>query len=210
MGNFHPLILLAMNEGQTRVQLTGNQDGGRSDQQISSGAERVHQSPWKERSSFRASKLTQVLRDSFIGDKARTCMIAMISPTMSSCEHTLNTLRYADRAKELGLKDPPRGGGAVEYVADMGEYLDEEKGGRMEDGVLSPEDSDLAQLRSLNDGECSADWYQFQESVAHLQLLEEEVVESHKNLLDSMEHWIQQDASLLAMTNEVDYDQDGA
>ena len=43
----------------------------------------------------------------------------------------------------------------------------------------------------------------------HLQLLEEEVVESHKNLLDSMEHWIQQDASLLAMTNEVDYDQDG-
>merc|ERR1711881_834236 len=89
-----------------------------------------------------------------------------------------------------------------------GEFLDEEEGGRMEDGVLSPEDSDLAQLRSLNDGECSADWYQFQESVAHLQLLEEEVVESHKNLLDSMEHWIQQDASLLAMTNEVDYDQD--
>ena len=75
--------------------------------------------------------------------------------------------------------------------------------------VLSPEDSDLAQLRSLNDGECSADWYQFQESVAHLQLLEEEVVETHKNILDSMEHWLQQDASLLAMTNEVDYDQDG-
>ena len=72
-----------------------------------------------------------------------------------------------------------------------------------------PEDSDLAQLRSLNDGECSADWYQFQESVAHLQLLEEEVVETHKNILDSMEHWLQQDASLLAMTNEVDYDQDG-
>ena len=32
------------------------------------------------------------------------------------------------------------------------------------------EDSGLAQLRSLNDGECSADWYQFQESVAHLQV----------------------------------------
>ena len=41
------------------------------------------------------------------------------------------------------------------------------------------------------------------------QLLEEEVVETHKNLLDNMEHWLQQDASLLAMTNEVDYDQDG-
>ena len=35
------------------------------------------------------------------------------------------------------------------------------------------------------------------------------MVETHKNLLDNMEHWLQQDASLLAMTNEVDYDQDG-
>jgi hypothetical protein len=45
--------------------------------------------------------------------------------------------------------------------------------------------------------------------VAHLQLLEEEVLESHKNLVDSMEHWMNQDISLLAMSNEVDYDQDG-
>ena len=42
---------------------------------------------------FRASKLTQVLRDSFMGDKSKTCMIAMISPGMGCCEHTLNTLR---------------------------------------------------------------------------------------------------------------------
>ena len=45
--------------------------------------------------------------------------------------------------------------------------------------------------------------------MAHLQLLEEEVLESHKNLVDGMEHWMHQDISLLAMSNEVDYDQDG-
>ena len=51
---------------------------------------------------FRASKLTQVLRDSFIGEKARTCMIATCAPGQNSVECTLNTLRYADRVKELG------------------------------------------------------------------------------------------------------------
>jgi hypothetical protein len=48
---------------------------------------------------FRGSKLTEVLRDSFIGEQARTVMIANISPSSSSVEHTLNTLRYADRVK---------------------------------------------------------------------------------------------------------------
>lgn len=46
---------------------------------------------------FRGSKLTQVLRDSFIGEKSKTCMIALISPGNFSVDHSLNTLRYADR-----------------------------------------------------------------------------------------------------------------
>ena len=105
---------------------------------------------------FRASKLTQVLRDSFIGEKARTCMIAMIGPCLSSCEHTLNTLRYADRVKELAV-------GKINENNEVEEFEDENED-------MLDEDSDLAQLRSLNDGECSADWYHFQESVAQLQV----------------------------------------
>ncbi|XP_074525839.1 uncharacterized protein LOC141790100 [Halichoeres trimaculatus] len=61
---------------------------------------------------FRQSKLTQVLKDSFVGD-SMTCMIANISPGHLASEHTLNTLRYADRVKELqgqgGLKRGRRG-----------------------------------------------------------------------------------------------------
>uniref|UniRef100_A0A7S1Y5L1 Kinesin-like protein n=1 Tax=Grammatophora oceanica TaxID=210454 RepID=A0A7S1Y5L1_9STRA len=49
---------------------------------------------------FRGSKLTQVLKESFVGKKSRTVMVACIAPNMSNCEHTLNTLRYADRVKE--------------------------------------------------------------------------------------------------------------
>ncbi|XP_041371129.1 uncharacterized protein LOC121384701 [Gigantopelta aegis] len=49
---------------------------------------------------FRQSKLTHILKDSFIGN-SRMCMIANISPTYVACENTLNTLRYADRVKEL-------------------------------------------------------------------------------------------------------------
>jgi len=49
---------------------------------------------------YRASKLTLVLKDSFTREKSRTVMIANISPAASSADHTLNTLRYADRIKE--------------------------------------------------------------------------------------------------------------
>ena len=54
----------------------------------------------KPHTPFRGSKLTIVLRDSFIGD-CKILMIANISPGNNSSDHTLNTLRYADRVKEL-------------------------------------------------------------------------------------------------------------
>ncbi|KAH9714370.1 kinesin-like protein KIN-13B [Citrus sinensis] len=56
---------------------------------------------------FRGSKLTEVLRDSFVGN-SRTVMISCISPSSGCCEHTLNTLRYADRVKSLSKGNNPK------------------------------------------------------------------------------------------------------
>ena len=65
---------------------------------------------------FRQSKLTIVLKDSFVGN-CKTVMIGNISPSLSCCEHTLNTLRYADRVKEL--KKPANVKGGARTKEDM-------------------------------------------------------------------------------------------
>jgi kinesin family protein 2/24 len=51
---------------------------------------------------FRASKLTHILRDSFVSksDKSRIIMISCVTPSYTCCNHSLNTLRYSDRLKE--------------------------------------------------------------------------------------------------------------
>lgn len=51
---------------------------------------------------FRASKLTHVLRDSFVSksDKSRIVMISCVNPSYNSANHSINTLRYSDRLKE--------------------------------------------------------------------------------------------------------------
>lgn len=89
---------------------------------------------------YRGSVLTKVLRDSFVGKNIRTCMIAMIAPGMASCEHTLNTLRYAHRVKELAVVDPDD---RVDPEEDLIECDEPSNGG-------THNFNDLEQLRSLN------------------------------------------------------------
>jgi len=49
---------------------------------------------------YRDSKLTRLLKDS-LGGTCRTVMIANVSPAQSVYEDTLNTIKYADRAKSI-------------------------------------------------------------------------------------------------------------
>ena len=49
---------------------------------------------------YRDSKLTRLLKDS-LGGNARTVMIANISPSINTFEDTYNTLKYANRAKNI-------------------------------------------------------------------------------------------------------------
>ncbi|KAJ2415204.1 hypothetical protein GGI10_001850 [Coemansia sp. RSA 2530] len=78
----------------------------------------------KKHQPFRQSKLTQVLKDSFLGN-SRACMVATISPNTSNSDNTLNTLRYADRVKAMKNSNGPASlssAGESAVQADSDEY----------------------------------------------------------------------------------------
>ncbi|XP_012684046.1 kinesin-like protein KIF2A isoform X5 [Clupea harengus] len=160
----------------------------------------------KPHTPFRASKLTQVLRDSFIGENSRTCMIATISPGMASCENTLNTLRYANRVKELTV-DPSA---VVEsssrpniHAISQLDLMDEEW-----DISNSPQRDDLKLLCERNEEEVSPQLFTFHEAVSQLVEMEEQVLEDHRAVFQESIRWLEEEKVLMDMTEEVDYDVD--
>ncbi|XP_051867727.1 kinesin-like protein KIF2C isoform X1 [Pristis pectinata] len=139
---------------------------------------------------FRASKLTLVLRDSFIGENSRTCMIAMISPGLNSCEHTLNTLRYADRVKELG----------VEEVSNEPECSTISKEKRINESL---EQSDIRLL--CEKIEAPSKICDLHVDVSRILELEEQVVDEHREIQQKLLQWSEADNKLLKMTQLPDY-----
>ncbi|KAK9968741.1 hypothetical protein ABG768_003049 [Culter alburnus] len=184
----------------------------------------------KPHTPFRASKLTQVLRDSFIGENSRTCMIATISPGMASCENTLNTLRYANRVKEFGISpsDIPfsQGGGGrselsptyevKELSIDPSAVMEGRSAGHSVNqlevleaqwGVgSSPQRDDLKLLCEQNEEEVSPQLFTFHEVVSQLVEMEEQVLEDHRAVFQESIRWLEDEKVLLEMTEEVDYD----
>ncbi|KAM9263002.1 kinesin-like protein KIF2A isoform 1-T1 [Morus bassanus] len=159
----------------------------------------------KPHTPFRASKLTQVLRDSFIGENSRTCMIATISPGMASCENTLNTLRYANRVKELTV-DPSAAGDIRPIVHHAPSQIDDLE---TQWGVgSSPQRDDLKLLCEQNEEEVSPQLFTFHEAVSQMVEMEEQVVEDHRAVFQESIRWLEDEKALLEMTEEVDYDVD--
>mmetsp|Transcript_68250 Transcript_68250/g.215896 ORF Transcript_68250/g.215896 Transcript_68250/m.215896 type:complete len:454 (-) Transcript_68250:46-1407(-) len=73
---------------------------------------------------FRNSKLTRLLKDGLCGN-SRTCMIATVSSADSQYSHTVNTLKYADRAKEIKTHVRRNAGTVQEHVAEYQRMIDQ-------------------------------------------------------------------------------------
>lgn len=72
---------------------------------------------------YRNSKLTRILKDGLSGN-SQTVMVATISPADNQYHHTLNTLKYADRAKEIKTHIQKNIGTVDTHVSDYQRMID--------------------------------------------------------------------------------------
>jgi len=165
---------------------------------------------------FRASKLTQVLKDSFVGG-SRTVMIACISPSGTNTEHTMNTLRYADRVKAIaGIREP----GAARVRAQAGnlrspevlnKYDDEEENSRMNSNWKDYDESeDIKKLQQSLPKDQMEGFMAHSILVSKLMQSENLVIRQHQNILDLQAKEKKEEEKLLrvAMASDDGYDQD--
>ncbi|XP_058010379.1 kinesin-like protein KIN-8B isoform X2 [Hevea brasiliensis] len=72
---------------------------------------------------YRNSKLTRILKDGLSGN-SQTVMVATISPADNQYHHTINTLKYADRAKEIKTHIQKNIGMIDTHVSDYQRMID--------------------------------------------------------------------------------------
>ncbi|OVA07337.1 Kinesin [Macleaya cordata] len=72
---------------------------------------------------YRNSKLTRILKDGLSGN-SQTVMIATVSPADNQYHHTVNTLKYADRAKEIKTHIQKNIGTVDTHVSDYQRMID--------------------------------------------------------------------------------------
>lgn len=93
---------------------------------------------------YRDSKLTRLLQDS-LGGNAHTLMIACVSPTEWNAAETVNTLKYANRARNIKnravVNEREEGWDDIEWLQNMVTRLRKELKGIKEGSLLTSADS---------------------------------------------------------------------
>nr|DBA17721.1 TPA: hypothetical protein GDO54_016050 [Pyxicephalus adspersus] len=116
--------------------------------------------------------------------------IAMLSPGFNSCEYTLNTLRYADRVKELSPH-------STEAADNNQMEMESSDGSESSIGGM-----DLHDDLSIKDEELSCHMNSFQDAMSQIGELEDKAVEELRDLVQKAPEW----SNLLEITEQPDYD----
>lgn len=160
---------------------------------------------------FRGSTLTSVLKDSFIGN-CRTVMIANVSPGTASCEHTMNTLRYANRVKQLkGASKgrggpnqqggdaymPHQGGGNAGRNAGQARVEAERRPQRAVPSQRKPEPEPEEVYEEEDDLARSQDQLAYEELVTNILEEEDDVVACHRQQIEDNMALVQEEMGLL-------------
>jgi kinesin family protein 2/24 len=166
---------------------------------------------------FRGSTLTKVLRDSFIGEKSKVCMIAMTSPGNSDVEHTLNTLRYADRVKELNVEELKQRGLEIHQKHNFSEpddlpplYEDYDTDDSVSQPIPSsrsnlPKNSPANQKRLLQTQQTKR---KFEHAIARSHEIEDLTLETHNKYLDELPHVVTNHQNILDLSSRMNYDRE--
>ena len=168
---------------------------------------------------FRGSTLTKVLRDSFIGEKSKVCMIAMASPGNSDVEHTLNTLRYADRVKELNVEELKQRGAEIHHKQSFNDHDelqtlyeddDDDLDGSVSQQIPSsrsniPKNPSNNQKRAMANQQSKR---KFEQAIARSHEIEDTTLESHNRYIDELPKITTNHQTILDISTRMNYDRE--
>lgn len=163
---------------------------------------------------YRQSKLTLILKDAFTSKNARAAMISCLAPGSLSSDHTLNTLRYADRIKEKRI-----GNSLQKRRSMMNDLVEEtewdETDHRDETDVIISNDSDdndngeedaQEDLTDLDEQETVDN--EAQQVVQELFAQEEQLLSLHMQAIQQNAEYITEENKLMEAVQGEDYDMD--
>jgi len=167
---------------------------------------------------FRNSKLTRLLKDGLCGN-SRTVMIATVASSDSQYNHTVNTLKYADRAKEIKTHVRVEKKTVDSHILEYQRMIDtlNEENKQLKDGIRSlqaglpldaelpvglpsgnPQEAPQPNPQTAPDVELEDEEWVRKNSKA-LELLGRQRVEGQKSLKDALAGYLQHQVALEAL-----------